>query len=80
VTDVAPNAPPSDYAIADLVNGVPGAAGRVVGLTLLRCLLIGPGLYLTGMRGKQLVTSTLAASASVTAGMTAWYVVRRPRT
>jgi hypothetical protein len=74
---LAPNAPPSDYAIADLVNGVPGAGWRVAGLTLLRSLIIAPGLALMGMRGSKLVASSLAASGTVSASMTIMYAVRK---
>jgi hypothetical protein len=74
---IAPNAPPSDYAIADLVNGVPGAVWRVAGLTLLRSLIIAPGLALMGMRGQKLVTSSLAASSTVSVSMALIYSVRK---
>lgn len=71
------NAPPSDYAIADMVNGVPGAAWRVAGLTLLRSLIIAPGLALVGVRGSKLVASSLVASGSVSLGMTLLYAIRK---
>jgi hypothetical protein len=64
------NAPPSSYAIHDLVNNVPGALPRVMGLTLLRSAFILPGLYVVGVRGwKHLMGGAAAASVSITLSM-----------
>lgn len=61
--------PPSDYAIDALVHGQPGGLPRTLGLTAARSLLIAPGLYLAGLRGRGLLTASVAASASITLGM-----------
>lgn len=74
--DVERDAPPSAYAIADLLDGRPGALTRVAGLTIMRAAFIAPGLYLTGVR-ERVVVRSLAASATITLGMLAWYTVKR---
>jgi hypothetical protein len=85
-TPVAPiqtgqrGSPPSTYSILALLEGQPGAVGDVVENTLLRMLLIAPGLWLVGLRGRQLVLSTAAASASITVGLTGYYAWRGRRT
>jgi len=60
--------PPSTYAIAALVDGEPGAFGRVVKLTLFRAIPIGVGLRIAGQR-ERLARSSLIVSASITAAM-----------
>ena len=66
--------PPSTYAIAALVDGEPGALGRVIELTLTRTVLIAPGLYLVGIRDPMsLVKATLGATASITVGLALVY-------
>lgn len=74
-----PHAPPSSYAIASLIDGEPGSLGRVAVLTLQRSLIVSPGLYLSGLRGRQLVRSSLLASASVTGLLVAWYWLKYKR-
>jgi hypothetical protein len=73
----APGSPPSDYAIYALVNDEPGSMRRVVVLTCARALLIAPGLYASGLRGRRLVASALGASTSVTTLLTLWYGANR---
>jgi hypothetical protein len=64
------NAPPSSYAVYDVVTGVPGAIPRALGLTLLRSVFIVPGLYIAGVRGwKQLGGGAVLASIAITLGM-----------
>jgi len=75
-TRPAIGAPPTDYAIYALVRGEPRALQRVAGLTLVRACLIAPGLYVAGIRGRKLVTQSLAASVGVSALLTAWYALR----
>jgi len=66
--------PPSTYAIAALVDGEPGALGRVVELTLTRSMLIAPGLYVAGIRDPgSLVKATLGATVSITVGLAIVY-------
>lgn len=60
--------PPSDYAIADLVNGVPGAFGRTLFLTALRAVPIGIGLHLVGVRQRR-PQRALGISGAVTVTM-----------
>lgn len=74
---VAPQAPPSSYAIAALLEGEPNALDRVVRLTLKRVLFIAPGLFLAGRRGENLVKESLAASASITVLLTFYYADKR---
>ena len=74
------NAPPSSYAVYDLAAGVPGSAMRVAGLTVVRAAFIAPGLFLAGFRGWRVLWGSLAASATISAGMYAlcWYKMRHP--
>lgn len=57
--------PPSTYAGHDVVTGKPGAIPIFLGLTVLRAILIAPGLYAAGVRGRQLAGGALLASAGV---------------
>jgi hypothetical protein len=65
--------PPSDYAVLALVQGQPKALSRVAVLTAKRSLLIAPGLWLVGFRGRDLVRATAAATLSITIGLTIYY-------
>lgn len=71
-----PEAPPSTYAIAALVDGEPGALGRVVVLTLFRSIPIGVGLRLAGQR-KRLVKTSVTVSSTITAAMLAYAYGRK---
>jgi len=71
--------PPSTYAIQALLEGQEGALWRVGRVTLTRTLLIAPGLYLTGLRGRDLVRGSLYASASISAGLLLYYAFRASR-
>jgi hypothetical protein len=70
-------APPSDYAIEALVRGRPGGLSRTAVLTAWRSLLIAPGLYVAGVRGKCLAWGSVAASVSITLGMIAIRAARK---
>lgn len=70
-------APPSDYAIEALVRGRPGGLPRTLGLTAKRTLFIAPGLYLAGIRGRQLFWGSVAASVTITLGMIAVRAARK---
>jgi hypothetical protein len=77
-TYVDRNSPPSSYAVASLLEGEPGAIGRVVEATFLRTLFVIPGLYAaTPLRGKQLLTAALAGSASITLSLMIYYMLRK---
>lgn len=70
---------PSAYAIEDFLDGIPGSAARVVGLTAVRSLIIAPGVYVVSPRipPAQLVKASLAISTSVTLGMGIWYWLKK---
>lgn len=72
-------APPSKYAVAALLDGEPGATGRVIASTAKRMLLIAPGLWAVGLRDKELLKSTAAASISITVGLIAYYAISANR-
>ncbi len=74
---VLPHSPPSSYAIADLIERRPGSVGRVAQLTVTRALFAAPGLWLAGVRGRQLLVASVAASATITAWLIAYYAARR---
>lgn len=65
--------PPTSYNIAALLRCEPGAWGPVLYGTLQRVLFIAPGLYLAGLRGRQLVKASALASASITASLIGYY-------
>lgn len=64
--EVPEGSPPSSYAAASCARGDAGALPRMFGLTLLRALLIAPGVAMAGVRGKQLVYGSLAGSGLIT--------------
>jgi hypothetical protein len=72
-------APPSKYAVASLLDGEPGALGRVASSTVKRMLLIAPGLWLAGFRDRELVKGTVSASVSITVGLIVYYAVKANR-
>lgn len=74
-------APPSEYAIARLVDGKPGSLWEVVTLTGLRALLVAPGLVVAdeSMRGEKLVKTSLFVSGTITVGMLGLYAFFGPR-
>ena len=56
---------PSGESASDFVEGKPGSLIRLTGHMLGRAALVGVGLYLVGVRGKELVTYSLAGAASI---------------
>ena len=64
--------PPSSYAGYDVVTGKPGAIPVFAFLTVVRAVLIAPGLYASGVRGRQLAGGALLASAGVSAFVLAY--------
>ena len=74
---VEAESPPSAYAIADLVEKKPGAAGRTFVLTLQRSLLIAPGLAVAGLRGEKLAVASVYASVGVTLALLFVYSMRK---
>ena len=65
--DLPEGSPPTSYAAHAVLKGRGGAILAFGGLTLLRSLLIAPGLALAGIRGKQLLWGSLAGSAVISA-------------
>lgn len=62
---VPAGSPPTSYAAFACLTGEPGSIIRFSALTVLRSLIIAPGLIIAGVRGKQLVYGSLAASGVV---------------
>lgn len=81
--DAPQGAPPSSYAVADLLDGRDGSVVRLAGLTLLRTAFIFPGIFIankitgTEMSFGKLAGYSLATSTSISAGMIGWYALRR---
>lgn len=69
--------PPTSYAAHAVVTGQSGALLRFVGFTLLRSLLIAPGIAIAGIRGKQLLWGSLAASGAISAASLGYAYVSR---
>lgn len=76
--NVGRGSPPSTYAIQALLEGEEGSVGRVMESTLLRTVFVIPGIYLaTRLRGKELVTVSFAASASITLSLMVFYLAKK---
>ena len=73
---VPPKSPPSTYQIAAFLDGEPGSAWRVATLTGQRAFFIGTGLYLSGIRGKQLLKGAVYASSVVTLWIMGIYLLK----
>jgi hypothetical protein len=65
--NIPEGSPPTSYAAYAVVTGERGALLRFAGFTLLRSLIIAPGVALAGVRGRQLVWGSLAASGVISA-------------
>ena len=73
--DLPEGSPPTSYAAHAALKGTPRAIAAFAGLTLLRSLIIAPGLALAGIRGKKLVQASLAASGTISATALAYVFV-----
>lgn len=67
-----PNLPSSDSTLSFL-RGEPGGFGKVLTTTLLRALILAPGVWVGGGRGWRLVTGSLVSSLSISAFLFLWY-------
>ena len=74
---VESGAPPSAYPISRVIEGDMAGWGGVFTGGLIRSLFIAPGLSLSGIRGKQLITASLLSSATITAGLFVLYGLRK---
>lgn len=71
------NLQPSASAVESVLNGEDGAWGRVALVTLMRAAGIAPGLWLGGIRGRQIVTGSVMAAVTITAALFAMYSIKR---
>lgn len=82
-SDMPQNAPPSTYAVADVLDGADGSIVRLAGLTLLRTGFIIPGIWAanrvssTEMGFGKLLGYSLATSTSISLGMLGYYALKR---
>lgn len=74
---VEQGAPPSAYPISRVIEGDMSGWGGVFTGGLIRSLFIAPGLALSGIRGKQLITASLLSSATITSGLFVLYALRK---
>lgn len=65
---------PSSASVLAVIHGERGAWFKVVTSTVLRALLIAPGLYWSGVRGDSLVTSAALGSSGITAFLFVYYM------
>lgn len=72
-------APPSVYAVQAFLEGQNGAVLRMAKATAMRTIVIAPGLYVAGLRGKDLVRATAYSAMSITAGLLLYYVIWPPQ-
>jgi hypothetical protein len=73
------NAPASSYAIADVIEGTPGAWPRVAGLTAWRAVIMSPGLWVAGIRGRNLVFGSVLGATAITVYLLGYYGLARSR-
>lgn len=64
---------PSSESVLAALRGEPGGWGKVLLSTLLRSLLIAPGVFLAGGRGWRLAAGSLVASSSITTFLLIWH-------
>lgn len=67
---------PSSESVLAALRGEPGGWSKVLFSTLLRALLVAPGVWLGGARGGRLVAGSLVASTSITAFLFLWFVMQ----
>ena len=72
-------APPSVYAVQAFLEGQDGAVLRMAKATAMRTIVIAPGLFAAGLRGRDLVRATAYSAVSITAGLLLYYVVWPPK-
>lgn len=68
---------PSDHATSHLLAKIPGGVTEVVACAAFRTLFIAPGLYVAGIRGRQLFYGSIAASVGISLFSVAWALIRR---
>ena len=69
---------PSSESVLCMLKGEPGGFGKVVASTLLRALLVAPGVWFGGARTfKSVAVGSLVASSSITAFLFVWYAMHR---
>jgi hypothetical protein len=56
---------PSGESASDFIAGKPGATGRLIFHYLGRSAIVGAGLFLVGVRGKELVKYSLVAAGAI---------------
>ena len=64
---------PSSEAVQSALAREPGGWGKVVTATLLRALLIAPGMAVAGARGWRLAGGSLLSSTTITAFLFVFY-------
>ncbi len=57
--------PPSSYAMADFIEGHPGALPRVIAGTASRALIMVPGLALAGVKPPRLFNAAVLGSVGI---------------
>src|SRR5574338_916250 len=72
-TVIERGSPPSSYCALAVVEGHEGAIPRFALATVLRSLIIAPGLFAVGIRGKQAVFGSLAASTCISGVLLLYY-------
>jgi len=64
---------PSSHSVKSALRGDPSGWFKVLGSTLLRSLLVAPGVWAGGARGGKLIGGSLIASLSITSFLFIWY-------
>ena len=72
-------APPSVYAVQAFLEGQDGALFRMAKATAMRTVVIAPGLYVAGLRGRDLVRATAYSALSITVGLVLYYKIWPPK-
>lgn len=71
---------PSGESASDFIAGKPGATGRLLFHYLGRSALVGVGLAIVGVRGKELVTYSLAAAGAIEVFVLGYAFIHRGET
>lgn len=69
---------PSSESVSAALRREPGAWAKVASSTMLRAVLIAPGMWVAGGRGWRLALGALTASVSITAFIFLFYHAARP--
>jgi hypothetical protein len=66
------HAPPSAGSATRLVRGVPGSLAEAALHTMFRSVLVSTGLYMVGLRDRQLLRASVAGAMAIEGFLVGW--------